>query len=140
MGVNVRIERALPELAGVSGTTTRVAIGSSKSGWMSSNSGIAIATPDCDSYIEQTGASERAQTVAEQTVLFDVPVIGRPHIENPRGLVKMTALCGKEFEHRATGTASEEVSCMGVTLDFGTQYPEQVTRLARSIASMARSR
>src|SRR5882724_8736221 len=42
----------------------------------------------------------------------------------------MTALCGKEFEHRATGTASEEVSYMGVTLDFGTQYPEQVTRLA----------
>src|SRR3984957_21329146 len=42
----------------------------------------------------------------------------------------MTALCGKEFEHRAPGAASEEISYTGVTLDFGPQPPEQVTRLA----------
>jgi hypothetical protein len=42
----------------------------------------------------------------------------------------MTALCGKEFEHRASGTARKEVGCTGMTLDFGMQHPEQLTRLA----------
>ena len=42
----------------------------------------------------------------------------------------MTTLGGEELEHRAPGTAGEEVGYMGVTLDFRTQHPEQVTRLA----------